>query len=332
MKYQSVKDSETTVCDICPRHCSLKKGERGFCYVRKNVGGNIVLETYGYNTGLAIDPIEKKPLYQFLPGTNVLSFGTAGCNMGCKFCQNWLTTKNKIDVANLYKAEPKDIVKIALDYGCKSVAFTYNDPIVFFEYAIDTAKICHKNGLKTVAVTSGFINPEPAKEFFKYIDAVNIDLKGFDKEFYKKYCLADINPVLDTIKYVKQKTNCWLELTTLLIEGVNDSYTDVSKECEWIKENLGKNVPLHFSAFYPAFKMSDKKPTSLNTLLKAYNIALSVGLNYVYTGNIPNTETETTFCKNCKRTLIKRNGYSVKEYNLVGNKCKFCNTVCDGVF
>ena len=238
MKYQNILTNGKVQCTICPRNCILGKEQRGFCHVRKNINGEIILDTYGYNTGLAIDPIEKKPLYQFYPTTGVLSFGTFGCNMGCQFCQNWQTTKNKADPKSLNYNSPQDIVAIALKHNCKSVAFTYNDPIIFFEYATDTAKLCRQFGIKTVAVTSGFINPEPAKELFSYMDAANIDLKGFSEKFYGENCLAKLQPVLDTIKYVCNETNCHVELTTMLIEGENDSDEELKAECKWIADNI----------------------------------------------------------------------------------------------
>lgn len=332
MKYQNVLNDNRVQCTVCPRNCKLSNGQEGFCHVRKNENGEIVLTSYGYNTGLAIDPIEKKPLYHFFPTSSVLSFGTLGCNMGCQFCQNWQTTKNKSDSQLLNSTSPEEILQIAKKYNCKSVAFTYNDPIIFLEYAVDTAKLCRLNGIKTIAVTSGYINPEPAKEFFKYMDAANIDLKGFSEEFYKKNCLAHLQPVLDTIKYVKNETDCWLELTTMLIEGENDSEDEINSECEWIINNLGNTVPLHFSSFFPSYKFTDKKSTDFSTLLNAYKIAVNSGLKYVYTGNLSNQETSSTYCKNCHNPIIIRNGYELLGYNLVDGKCIFCGTECDGRF
>lgn len=333
MKYQNILTNGKIQCTICPRNCILDKNQSGFCHVRKNINGEIILDTYGYNTGLAIDPIEKKPLYQFYPTTGVLSFGTLGCNMGCQFCQNWKTTKNKTDPKNINKTSPEEIVQIALKYKCKSVAFTYNDPIIFFEYAIDTAKLCKELDIKTVAVTSGFINPEPAKEFFSYMDSANIDLKGFSQKFYGKNCLAKLEPVLDTIKYVCNETNCHVELTTMLIEDENDNEEELKTECKWILDNVGADVPLHFSAFFPRYKFENRKATNFSTLLKAYKIAKETGLHYVYTGNLTNTETSTTYCKNCGKGVIIRNGYQLLEYNLDNQgRCKFCDTQCDGRF
>lgn len=333
MKYQNILTNGKIQCTICPRNCILSENQNGFCHVRKNINGEIILDSYGYNTGLAIDPIEKKPLYQFYPTTGILSFGTLGCNMGCQFCQNWQTTKNKTNPKNLNKTSPEEIAQIALKYKCKSVAFTYNDPIIFFEYAIDSAKLCKQLGIKTVAVTSGFINPEPAKEFFSYMDGANIDLKAFSQKFYGKNCLAKLEPVLNTIKYVCNQTNCHVELTTMLIEGENDSEEELKAECKWILNNVGADVPLHFSAFFPRYKFENRKATDFSTLLRAYKIAKETGLHYVYTGNLTNTETSTTYCKNCAKGIIIRNGYQLLEYNLdKKGHCKFCGTQCDGRF
>ena len=333
MNYQTILKDEKIRCTICPRKCVLSDGQEGFCRVRKNVNGEITLTTYGYNTGLAIDPVEKKPLYQFYPGTQVLSFGTFGCNMGCLFFFYFQTTKIKSDCRLLNKTTPEEIVQIAKKYSCKSVAFTYNDPVIFFEYAIDTARLCRQEGIKTIAVTSGYINPEPAKEFFKYMDAANIDLKGFSENFYRKNCMAHLAPVLDTIKYAANETDCLIELTTMLIEEENDSDDMIKKECEWILENLGDCVPLHFSAFFPRYKFSDRKQTDFSTLLRAYSIAQKAGLKYIYTGNLTNTETSSTYCKNCSRAVIVRNGYRLIEYNLdKKGSCRFCGTKCDGRF
>lgn len=331
MKYQNTLKDNKVQCTICPRNCKLNEGQAGFCQIRKNINSQIVLTSYGYNTGLAIDPIEKKPLYHFYPGTKVLSFGTLGCNMGCQFCQNWHISKSKAD-PRINHTEPEKIVEIAKKMSCKSVAFTYNDPVVFFEYAVDTAKLCRDNGIKTVAVTAGYINPEPRKEFFAYMDAANIDLKAFSEEFYKKNCLTSLSPILDTIKYVKKETNCWLELTTLLIEGENDSDDEIKRECEWIVEELGEDVPLHLSAFHPDYKFMDRPPTRLSTLLRAYEIAKAAGLNYVYTGNIVDPRTSTTFCPSCKKALIVRRGYEILEKNMQNSHCQFCGGKCSGAF
>ena len=330
MKYQNIVNDNKVQCEICPRKCRLKKGQRGFCYVRKNIEGKITLETYGYNTGLAIDPVEKKPMYHFYPASNALSFGTYGCIMGCLFCQNSHITKVQMPIETCTKAAPDEIIRVAKKYNCKSIAFTYNDPVTFLEYAIDTAKLAKQENIKTIAVTSGYINSEAAVEFFSLMDGANIDLKGFSEEFYTKNCGAHLKPVLDTIEYAVNETNCFVELTTLIIEGLNDK--DIEKECDWIVEKLGTDVPIHFSAFSPRYKFSDKLPTKYETLLKAYKIAKSKGINYVYTGNLSTTETSTTYCKHCKKPLIIRNGYKIVENNLEGDLCKFCKTKVDGRF
>lgn len=331
MKYQNVIEDKVQ-CTVCPRNCILKDRQRGYCHVRQNLDGEIVLTTYGYNTGLAVDPIEKKPLYHFYPNTRVLSFGTIGCNIGCQFCQNWRTSKSKANPELMNHTTPQQIAELALKHKCKSVAFTYNEPTVFLEYAIDTAKECKKLGIKTVAVSNGYINPAPREELFNYIDAVNIDLKAFSDDFYKHNCAATLEPVLETIKYVRNK-GVWMELTTLLIEGENDNKEEIEAECDWILENLGPNVPLHFSAFHPQYKFNEKTPTNILTLLKAYDIAKNKGLNYVYTGNVNNIKTSTTYCSNCKRPLIIRDGHFLAEYNLDGKgDCIFCGTKCAGCF
>lgn len=253
--------------------------------------------------------------------------------MGCMFCQNWHMSKSKEDPKLGHQATPEQIAQIAKQEDCKSVAFTYNDPTIFFEYAIDTAKECHILGIKTVAVTAGYINPEPRVEFFKHMNAANIDLKAFNKEFYKKLCLADIEPILDTIKYVKNETDCHLELTTLLIEGYNSSEKEIAEECDWIAKNIGVDTPIHFSAFFPAYKLKNAPPTSPKTLFTAYEIAKKAGLRYIYTGNIIDDESSTTYCHNCQKAIIKRGGYRLEEYNLKnGGLCKFCGTKCSGVF
>ena len=329
MEYVNIVDDKIQ-CEICPRRCKLKENQRGFCYVRKNSGGKLTLETFNYNTGLAIDPVEKKPMYQFYPNSNALSFGTLGCIMGCLFCQNSHITKVQMPIEECQKITPDEIIQIAKDYNCKSIAFTYNDPIAFFEYAIETAKLARSEKIKTIAVTSGYINKKPSEEFFNLMDGANIDLKGFSEEFYSKNCGAHLKPVLDTINYVVNETDCFVELTTMIIESKNDK--DINKECDWIIENLGYNVPIHFSAFSPRYKFSNRSQTKFETLLKAYNMAIQKGINYVYTGNISTIETSSTYCKNCKKPLLVRNGYNLIENNLVEGKCKYCGEKLDGRF
>jgi pyruvate formate lyase activating enzyme len=320
-------------CDLCPHYCKLKEGQRGLCFIRARGNNQIILTTYGLTSGLAIDPVEKKPLNHFLPGTSVFSFGTIGCNLSCLFCQNWDISKcKKMDRLGI-PASPNSIAKQAYQHQCQSVAFTYNEPTVFMEYAIDVAKECHKLGIKTVSVTNGYICDAPRQEFYGHIDAANVDLKGFTDQFYKKIIGGSLQPVLDTLCYLKQKTNVWLEITTLLIPGENDSEEEIDQETKWLMQNLGPDVPLHFTAFHPAWKMLDKQPTSIAALKRSRDIALKNGLHYVYIGNVHDTEDSTTYCHNCKSRLIVREGYQITLYQLNSEgRCKFCGTKCSGVF
>jgi pyruvate formate lyase activating enzyme len=320
-------------CDLCPRHCKLAEGQQGFCFVRACQKGQIVLTTYGRSSGFCVDPIEKKPFFHFLPGTPVLSFGTAGCNLGCKFCQNADISHSR-EMANLADAaSPELIAKTAKTLDCRSVAFTYNEPAIFHEYAVDTAKSCRHLGIKTVAVTAGYVCPEPRKEFYEWMDATNVDLKGFTKEFYKKYTDSSLEPVLETLLYLKKETKVWVEITTLLIPGLNDSDKELQALTSWIVKNLGPDVPLHFTAFHPAYKLQDVPATPASTLRKAREIAHINGIRYCYTGNVEDPEGETTFCHSCGKKLIGRNWYVLSTWNLKENgSCKFCGAICAGVF
>ena len=320
-------------CDICPRFCKLHEGQRGFCFVRACQDGQIVLTTYGRSSGFCIDPIEKKPLNHFLPGTSVLSFGTAGCNLGCKFCQNWDISKSRETQTLAVEASPEAIAEVAIGNGCRSVAFTYNDPTVFHEYAIDVAKACHEAGLKTVAVTAGYVCPEPRAEFYSVIDAANVDLKAFTETFYEKITGSHLHAVLDTLVYLKHETSVWLEVTTLLIPGLNDSDDELSAMTTWFRENLGPDVPLHFTAFHADWKMRDTPPTPRATLVRARSLARANGLRHVYTGNIDDVEGSTTHCGDCGAPLIVRRSYELLAWNLrKGGLCPECGTRCPGVF
>ena len=300
--------------------------------MRAREGDQIVLTTYGRSSGFCIDPIEKKPLYHFLPGTPVLSFGTAGCNLGCKFCQNWDISKSREIDTLCDEATPEAIAETAKHYDCKSVAFTYNDPVIFLEYAIDVAKACHKLGLKTVAVTAGEICPEPREEFYAHMDTANVDLKGFTEEFYERVCVGKLEPVLDTLKYLKHKTNVWLEITTLLIPGENDSPEEIDAITKWIFHELGPDVPLHFSAYHPDFKFT-KPATPKETLIRARKIGLENGLYYVYTGNVHNVDGDTSCCHECGKAVIRRDWYEILEYNLTDDgRCQSCGATLPGVF
>ena len=301
--------------------------------MRQRNGENIDLTTYGRSSGFVIDPIEKKPLNHFYPGSSVLSFGTAGCNLSCKFCQNWDMSKSReMDILQS-PATPRAIAKAAQDHNCQSVAFTYNDPVIFYEYAVDTAIACHEVGVKTVAVTAGYINETAREGFFKHIDAVNVDLKGFSESFYYNLCAGSLEPVLDTLKYLVKETGVWTEITTLLIPGENDSENELEKMTQWIGAHLGSDVPLHFSAFHPDYKLSKHPPTSHQSLLAAKRIAQKNGLKYVYLGNVHDPENASTRCISCERTLIGRVGYSITEWQLEGKgNCASCNEPLSGHF
>lgn len=320
------------VCTLCPRECSLHEGQRGFCFVRQNIQNQMVLTTYGRSSGFCIDPIEKKPLNHFLPGTPVLSFGTAGCNLGCKFCQNWSISKAKEFDDRTDFASPEDIAQAAVKHGCRSVAFTYNDPVVWAEYAIDTAKACHALGLKTVAVTAGYISPEARGPFYRHMDAANVDLKGFTSDFYKHITLSKLEPVLDTIRWLRNDSNVWFEITNLLIPNENDSPDETSKMCDWIVENIGPDVPIHFTAFHPDFRMRDTAPTPASTLQRAREIAMAAGIRYAYVGNIHDIAGQSTRCHQCQHLLIERDYYQLGTYELRDGRCRHCRSLIPGVF
>ncbi len=332
-RYWTKQKDKRILCELCPRYCSLNEGQRGFCFVRQNVDGEMVLTTYGRSSGFCIDPIEKKPLNHFYPGTSILSFGTAGCNLGCKFCQNWNISKSRQWDSLTDEASPEAIAQCAKEMNCKSVAFTYNDPVIFAEYAIDIARTCHALGIKTVAVTAGYITDKARPEFFEHMDAANVDLKAFSEQFYKKITLGALQPVLDTLMYLKQKTKVWFEITTLLIPGENDSDGELNAMCEWISRELGADVPLHFSAFHPDFHMLSYPSTPPETLTRARGIAMAAGLKYVYTGNVHDPEGGSTYCKECGQQLIERDWYELGQCNLKNkNECSACGAVCAGVF
>lgn len=319
-------------CDVCPRFCKLGDGHRGFCFVRARAGEQIVLTTYGRSSGFCIDPVEKKPLYHFLPGTPVLSFGTAGCNLGCKFCQNWDISKSREFDKLSERASPGDIALTAKKFGCMSVAFTYNDPVIFLEYAVDVAKACHAMGIRTVAVTAGEICPEPRREFYAHMDAANVDLKAFTEDFYRRVCVGELAPVLETLQYLKNETGVWLEITTLLIPGENDSDQEIDAMTRWIYRELGPGVPLHFSAYHPDYKFT-RPATPKETLIRARAIALANGLHHVYTGNTHHVEGDTTYCHHCHRPVISRDWYEILQWDVTDDgRCKFCLGSLPGVF
>ncbi|WP_222615391.1 AmmeMemoRadiSam system radical SAM enzyme [Persicimonas caeni] len=332
-KYWTELDSGKIRCDVCPRACKLNEGQRGMCFVRMRQDDQIVLTTWGRSSGFCIDPIEKKPLNHFLPGTPVLSFGTAGCNLACKFCQNWDISKSREVQTLADQATPETLARAAEELGARSIAFTYNDPVIFMEYAIDVAQACRERGIKTVAVTAGYMEEAPRREFFEHMDAANIDLKAFTQRFYKKIAAGDLAPVLDTLEYLAHETDVWFELTNLLIPGENDSDEELDEMTSWIVEHLGPDVPIHFSAFHPDYRMRDKPRTPASTLQRARRLAMQNGMRYAYTGNVHDEEGDTTFCHECGEALIVRDWYELKSWNLdEQGRCNTCSTPCAGVF
>jgi pyruvate formate lyase activating enzyme len=332
-RYFSRLDDGRIRCEVCPRYCALHEGQRGMCFVRAREGDRIVLTTYGRSSGFCIDPIEKKPLNHFLPGTPVLSFGTAGCNLGCRFCQNWDISKSREIDRLSDAASPEEIARAAVEAGATSVAFTYNDPVIFLEYAIDVAYACRARGLKTVAVTAGYVCAEPRAEMYRSMDAANVDLKGFTEDFYRKVCLGHLEPVLDTLVYLKRETGVWLEITTLLIPGHNDSDAEVGALSEWVLRELGPDVPLHFTAFHPDFQMMETPPTPARTLSRARQIALRAGLRYVYTGNVHDEDGQSTRCPGCGEVVIGRDWYVLTRWRLdAQGRCTACGAQLPGVF
>ena len=325
-------------CDVCPRYCRLREGQRGMCFVRARRADGVVLTSYGRSSGFCIDPIEKKPLNHFQPGSSVLSFGTAGCNLACRFCQNWDMSKSRETSTLADAAGPETLARAAVELGCGSVAFTYNDPTVFLEYAVDVAQACREVGVRSVAVTAGYICDEPRRELYRHIDAANVDLKAFTERFYRRVCGGHLAAVLDTLVYLRRETDVWLEVTTLLIPGENDSSAEIGSLSEWMMENLGPDVPLHFTAFHPDWKMRDRGPTSPSALTRARGIAREAGLRYVYTGNVRDLEGGRTDCHACGALLIQRDGYQITAWGLDADDssaavvCRRCGAPCPGIF
>jgi len=331
--YWHMLDDGRVQCDVCPRHCKLHEGKRGLCFVRARKDDQIVLTTYGRSSGFCVDPIEKKPLNHFLPGTPVLSFGTAGCNLACKFCQNWDISKSRETDTLASNASPEQIANAAGQLGCRSVAYTYNDPVIFLEYAIDTAQACHEKGIQSVAVTAGYIDEKPREDFFRHMDAANVDLKAFTERFYYKLTGGHLQPVLDTLVWLKQESDVWFELTTLVIPGENDSEAELEEMTQWVVENLGPDVPMHFSAFHPDWKMMDTPPTPAGSLITAVDIARKNGVRYAYVGNVHNADYDSTWCHQCGTRLIERDWYQLGEWNLTDDgHCNKCGARCAGVF
>jgi pyruvate formate lyase activating enzyme len=332
-RYWSRLDDGRIRCEVCPRFCALNEGQQGLCFVRERYCDAIVLTTYGRSSGFCVDPIEKKPLNHFLPGTSVLSFGTEGCNLSCRYCQNWDISKSREISKLAEKADPRTIAAAAKKLGCRSVAFTYNDPTIFFEYASDVADACHEVGIRTVAVTSGYMCPEPRREFYRHIDAANVDLKAFTEDFYFKVTASHLAPVLETLEYLKKETTVWLEITNLVIPGYNDSESETDAMTRWIVEHLGPDVPVHFTAFHPDWKMQDVPATPRATLTRAREIARGNGVRYVYTGNVRDDDGSSTDCASCGARVIGRSGYLVTDWNLdPEGRCLHCGESLPGVF
>ena len=332
-RYWHWADDGRMQCDLCPRDCKLHAGQRGACFVRERQGDRMVLTTYGRSSGFCNDPIEKKPLNHFYPGSSVLSFGTAGCNLACKFCQNWDISKSRDMDRLMDQASPQTIALEAVQYGCKSVAFTYNDPVIFAEYAMDVADACHALGVQAVAVTAGYMHDQARRDFYASMDAANVDLKAFTDDFYQKLTSSRLQPVLDTLVYLRHETSVWFEITTLLIPGKNDSDEELTAMSRWIMKELGPDVPLHFSAFHPDHKMTDVPATPPATLVRARNIALQAGLHYVYTGNVHHREGDTTYCPGCRAPLIVRDWYQINQYRLAPDgHCPDCGAAVAGRF
>ncbi len=320
------------ICTLCPRFCNIPPGSNGFCYVRKNIDGQLIADAYGRSTGFAVDPIEKKPLYHFLPGSDVLSFGTIGCNLGCKFCQNWhiSKTKNNSYLRKNYIAD--EVVQMAVKSNCAGIAYTYNDPIIFGEWVVDIARVASKNGLKNVLVTNGYITPEARVDVFSQADAINVDLKAFDNNFYRRMTLSSLAPVLDTLRWLVHETDVWIEITTLVIPDENDSDDELNRLAAFIADELNPDIPLHFSAFHPDFKLQNRSRTSLAGLEKAYLIAKNNELKHVYLGNVSTTSGQDTICPGCGQILIQRNYYTVNKFQLEDGRCLDCGLKLAGVY
>lgn len=325
-------DTDRIICDLCPRECAMKEGDRGFCFVRQNIGGEMMLTTYGRSTGFCIDPIEKKPLNHFYPGTSVLSFGTAGCNLGCKFCQNWDISKAREVERLSHRAFPEEIALAAKSLDCHSVAFTYNDPVVWAEYAIETAKACRQHGIRSVAVTAGYVTEQARAPFFEYMDAANVDLKAFTEDFYYRITYAHLAPILETLTWLRHETDVWFEITNLIIPDANDKPDEIRKMAEWVLDAVGDDVPVHFSAFHPDFRMTDRPNTPHETLILARDLAMETGLKHVYVGNVNDVERQSTCCPGCGKLLVERNWYALGEYALDGNQCRHCGETISGKY
>ncbi|MFQ6069941.1 MAG: AmmeMemoRadiSam system radical SAM enzyme [Candidatus Aminicenantales bacterium] len=328
--YKKLEEREIE-CHLCPRECRLGDRERGYCGVRENIDGTYYTLVYGKACAINIDPIEKKPFFHFLPKTNALSIATAGCNVNCKFCQNWQISQVRPEQVQPYNFPPRMVVETAHKYRCPSIAYTYSEPIVFFEYMYDTSLEARNQSVRNTVVTGGHINPEPLQDLTKVVDAIKIDLKAFSEDFFKKYVRGKLQPVLEAIKIV-HKSQAWLEIVYLVIPTLNDSEAEIRRLCKWIMNEIGPDVPLHFTRFHPMYLLKNLPPTPITTLEKAHKIAIEEGLHYVYIGNVPGHPAESTYCPGCGKRLIKRVAYQIMELNLKSGRCIFCNTPIPGVW
>lgn len=319
-------------CYLCPRYCLIGDGKTGFCFIRKNEGGILYSIGYARPAAIHIDPVEKKPLFHFLPSTPILSLGTAGCNLGCLFCQNWDISKARIDQVNSVYVPPEKLVSLAIHYKCPSIAFTYNEPTIIGEYIIDTAKIAREYGIKIVMVSNGYISKEAFYDVYQYVDAANIDLKAITETFYQKITLSHLEPVKETLIRLKELGTVWFEITNLIIPTLNDSTEELKRLSEWVLKNLGDSIPLHFTAFHPDYKLNNLPNTPKDKLIEARNIALRMGIKYVYTGNVWYSEGSTTYCPSCREPLITRSWHDVTMIRLKNGKCPNCGTAISGVW
>ena len=329
--YYTNIDEETVQCELCPRRCTLMEGVRGFCRVRENQGGRLYTLVYGNPCSYHLDPIEKKPIYHVLPASNAFSIATAGCNLRCKFCQNWTISQRPPEETENVLMSPEEVVALAQKYNCSSIAYTYSEPIIFYEYMLDAAKLARQKGIKNVMVTAGFINPDPLRELCQYIDAANVDLKSFDEKYLREVCAQEKQPLLTALKIFKQQ-GVWVEITNLVVPTLNDDLATIEKMCVWIRDNLGADTPLHFSRFSPRYKLKNLSPTPVTTLDQAYQTAKKTGLNFVYVGNVPGHPAENTRCPDCQSLLIERIGYTIQQNNIVEGKCKFCGRRIPGIW
>lgn len=325
-------DGGKVACDLCPNRCVLDEGQRGLCKVRQNIGGKLYSLVYGKPVTINVDPIEKKPLYHFLPGSRAYSLATAGCNLECKYCQNWDISQRSPEDLKSMPMTAEEVINEALKSNSQVIAFTYNEPTVWYEYMYDIAKLAKQKGLKTVMISSGYINEEPLKNLLPYLDAVKVDLKSFNSEVYRDLIRGKLEPVLDTIKTIK-KEGKWLELLHLTIPGYTDDIEEIKKMCQWVKDNVGSEVPFHLTRFWPKYKLMNVPPTSEDTLKRARRVCLDAGLKYVYTGNIDDEEGSATYCPNNKKAVIKRNGFFIAE-NMIDKdgKAKGCPDIIPGVW